>query len=616
MNLIKRILKKIKRICLDKETIVAEKIYVDKEYFINELLKYDVISFDIFDTLITRKIYSPDDIFEILNNEFKKELGDTSFLELRKSAEREANLKLQHDVNLDEIYDNFKCIKSLNKKVIDKMKNMETKLELELCFPKYYMIEIMEELKKSGKKVILVSDMYLREDTIISMLKKCGIKKSKHYDKFYLSNALNKRKDSGTMWDYLSEIYDKEKIIHVGDNYNSDYVIPCDKGFNAFYLSNARDLAKKCDIYNVVEKYNDGNISNSLYLGYMINCVLFNSSFNGNIIDVKQLAKMFHAPMLYQFFNFINSNIRKGEKLLFLAREGYYLEKLYDIYNKNLNIISNEHYYFLASRKATISCVLNSIDAINESLNREYNGSLSSLLKNTYDINYEGKDFKVTLPFDSVKIQKILVDYYDEIIKNSTLNKENYLKYISSIFDIKKDKVCILDLGYSGTIQYNLSKIMQKDFKGIYLTNSDSVKRYSDKSELLFCFDINDNENYSKIYNYSLILEFFLTAPYGQLIKFEQDGNKVKPVYNDDTLSIANKEFVQELYDGVVDFFNDMKEMNDIYKLDFSNALLADMYISIVESNLIDRSVKDRFSFIDSFNKSEEENVFKTIDRY
>ena len=56
MNLIKRILKKIKRICLNKETIVAEKIYVDKEYFINELLKYDVISFDIFDTLITRKI--------------------------------------------------------------------------------------------------------------------------------------------------------------------------------------------------------------------------------------------------------------------------------------------------------------------------------------------------------------------------------------------------------------------------------------------------------------------------------------------------------------------------------------------------------------------------------
>lgn len=616
MNLIKRILKKIKKTFLDNESSTIEKIYVDKEYFINELLKYDVISFDIFDTLITRKIYNPDDVFEILNNEFKTELDDITFLELRKNAEKEANLKLKHDVNLDEIYDHFNCIKSFNKKVIERMKNMETKLELELCFPKFSMIEVMEELKKSGKKVILVSDMYLNEDTIISMLKKCGIKKSKHYDQFYLSNTLNKRKDSGTMWDYLSEVFDKERVIHIGDNYNSDYVIPREKGFNAFYLANARDLVKKCDIYNVIDKYNDGNISNSLYLGYMVNCILFNSSFNGNINDVKQLSKMFHAPMLYQYFNFINSNISKGEKLLFLAREGYYLEKLYDVYNKNFNIVSNKHYYFLASRKATISCTLDSVDAINKSLNREYNGGLKALLKNSYDIEYEGKDIDILLPKDCDKVKNILKDYYDEIIKNSKINKKNYAKYIDSIFDVNKDKVCILDLGYSGTIQYNLSKMFDRDFKGIYLTNSDIVKKYSDKSKLLFCFDINDNEYYKKVYYYSLILEFFLTAPYGQLIKFEIKNKKVKPVYNDESLSEVNKECIEKIYNGVLEYFDDIKQINDIYKINISNDLLVDMYCSIVESNLIDKKVKDFFVFVDNFNKSEKENVFKTIDRY
>ena len=38
----------------------------DKNNLINKLLKYDIISFDIFDTLILRSIANPKDLFELM----------------------------------------------------------------------------------------------------------------------------------------------------------------------------------------------------------------------------------------------------------------------------------------------------------------------------------------------------------------------------------------------------------------------------------------------------------------------------------------------------------------------------------------------------------------------
>ena len=79
---------------------------------LNELLqKYDIISFDIFDTLITRKIYNPDDVFDLMGETL--EISD--FKKKRKDAENRAREELKKDVNLEEIYEYYqKITKSLS----------------------------------------------------------------------------------------------------------------------------------------------------------------------------------------------------------------------------------------------------------------------------------------------------------------------------------------------------------------------------------------------------------------------------------------------------------------------------------------------------------------------
>ena len=113
-----------------------------------------------------------------------------------------------------------------------------------------------------------------------------------------------------------------------------------------------------------------------------------------------------------------------------------------------------------------------------------------------------------------------------------------------------------------------------------------------------------------------MILEFFLSAPFGQLQYFEKNGSKVEPIYNNEVMDSHKKKKIEEIYSYVIEFFNRINELNQIYDLDVNKSLLCNSNTSLVESNIIDRKVKDEFEFMDSFNDSEPKNVFKIISRY
>ena len=273
--------------------------------------------------------------------------------------------------------------------------------------------------------------------------------------------------------------------------------------------------------------------------------------------------------------------------------------------------------YFLASRKAATTANMNCLEDIIKTLDNEFHGNISDFFKQIYEIDYKENDFPIVLPADKEKIIPIVNKYEKEILKITNKQKENYLQYISeTIKDYKKKKMAIIDLGYSGTIQFQLSKLTNMEYSGYYLTNSKTVKKYSKNSKLNFLFDINQNSDYEKIYHYSLILEYFLSAPYGQLIKFNKDKKTVKPVYNDDVLDENKKKTLERIYQNVVEYIEDIHEINNIYSIKPSNELLCRIYTCIVEGNIVSRKVKDYFSFTDYFCNNETRNVFKIISRY
>lgn len=586
-----------------KKIVHKENKQFTKEKLLKKIMKYDVISFDIFDTLISRIVYKPDDIFMIIG----EKIGDKEFINKRKNAEQQAIIELKKDVNLDDIYNYYHQLYKVN---TDSIKELEIDLEISFCVPRKDMLDVFNSLLRKKKTVILTSDMYLKKDTIIKMLEKCGYDR---YDKLYLSNDLNKRKDTKEIWPYLRQIYKNKRMVHIGDNLVSDVINPKEYNIDTIKIESPRELFSQTEISKYVDKYLDDN-SNSILLGLLINKTIFNSPFSSNQINtLEDFGYAFYGPILNEYLKYISTNT-KDTTLLFLAREGYYLQKLYEYYCNKNDLKIEDNIYFLASRKAITTANISNENDISNMLNNNFNGNIKDYFKQLLDIDYKEENFHILLPDDKEKVLPIILKYKDVIIKKYNQEKKNYLAYIkNTIGDINKKKISIIDLGYSGTIQYELSKLNNKDFDGYYLTNSDKVKRYSKDSNLNFLFDINNNKDYEHIYHYSLILEFFLSAPFGQLIRFDNDIN---PVYNNETIDKDKQKSIDTIYKEIINYIDDVELVKNKYDYNPSIDLICLLYTCLVESGIISKEVKDKFDFVDSFCSNEKRNVFKIISKY
>ena len=190
------------------------------EKIIKRVKRYDTVSFDIFDTLIARKVSTPTDIFQLVAKEAG--MDELAFKEKRIYAEKVARQKAasQGEVTLDGIYDEMTDIDSAELK---KWKKLELDIEYMQCEPIPELYQVFEWAKQNQKNIVIVSDMYLPADHIAKMLEKCGYT---GYQKLYVSNQYGVNKISGKLFEIVwNELEPADrKMIHIGDSIKADFL--------------------------------------------------------------------------------------------------------------------------------------------------------------------------------------------------------------------------------------------------------------------------------------------------------------------------------------------------------------------------------------------------------
>lgn len=194
----------------------------DKIY--NIVKNYDYVSFDVFDTLVKRNVAEPEDVFSII----EKMVGG-SFRKRRIYAECKARDKIrsksnsksvvfQKEVTLSDIYSYMDYEKR------DALQKLEIEIEYMLATPNIPMLDVYNRCIEDGKRVYLISDMYLSKDVVERILKKCGINV---YNELFLSSDRQKSKSDGTLYrDFLKEGIKPSQVIHIGDTFGADYIQP------------------------------------------------------------------------------------------------------------------------------------------------------------------------------------------------------------------------------------------------------------------------------------------------------------------------------------------------------------------------------------------------------
>lgn len=529
-----------------------------------------IVSFDIFDTLIVRPFFEPTDLFILLESKVNKILGITDkirFKELRIEAEKMARIQnkiknpMYEEINLDDIYNELQGLTGIDTHFIEEIKQEEIKLELKYCNYRNFTKEIFDLAIYLDKKIIITSDMYLPKEVIIKILEKNGYA---GFDKLYLSSEVKLTKYSSNLYKYIQkqDNIQPSEYLHIGDNYEADFIKAQNAGWQAYHLPKAIDIfANRLADYYGGEVYNKVfqkpfalRSSNGMleYFGIRVMlAVVANKIFDNPYIDFNRTSD-FNAdpriigyfclgPHLYAIADWLITEVEKNKyvNLNFMARDGYLPMEAFKILNAYKKVDININYLML-TRQSILPLQINSKEDI-LSLNYNINifaHSPKSIIKmfaywidNEIIKNAEEICVKEGLIYD--KHFEDLESYYKfvKLFKEKIYNQEKmdeYKKLLGAhLSEYYNGKTADFDIGYSCRIESVLKKNFKFDVASyfIHINNDIAIDRAKNSDvEIKTFFDYSPGVT-------GTLRELLISklAPSCKMLKFENE--KCMPVF-------------------------------------------------------------------------------------
>lgn len=495
--------------------------------------RYDVVSFDIFDTLLKRNVLKPEDVFDLVEERYNEchSIGKIwDFKKQRIEAYSQAK-KRESVFDIDYIYSfikypDFEC---------NELKDIELNTELDICVGNKDIIDVLIALKNVGKTIFIISDIYLPTDIIIAMLTKAGITKDL-YDDIYISCACGCEKNKGALYKKIKK--DKglngTKWIHVGDNWKSDAISAAISGVSFYHLKTNENHLEYINPF----KEKSMNLSKSISLALTNNLVGYSRS------DFERLGIETMGPFMLGFMVWLHNQLESNNinKVFFLARDG----KIMMDYFKTLFPESElDIKYMYASRRSIIipvywtNCtyefVCNSMSqpahmTIGEffyRLNLDIANYEYVLKKNGIDSSYSYSGINM---LSNKTLKRVFEDVKQDVYNKSKKEYGVLEKYLDQI-GFCGDRVAIIDVGWNGG--------MQKAIEGLPYVRDNNISVYGyylgiNSQQLGVEFEHADGFVYSKIknpdyryyiYGFAGPLEMNFFTNHGTVIKFLEESN-------------------------------------------------------------------------------------------
>lgn len=504
----------------------------------NEKIK--IVSFDIFDTLLTRPIINdPRDIFYLLAEKINKKYN-LDFISIRWDAE---SMLSDPYANIDDIYAYIEKKYSIPHDTIEDIKEEELNCERRLLKPRVEMLKLCQLAHSYGKRIIATSDMYLPSKFLLDVLHEKGFH---HIEKVYVSCEHHARKtDSGALFEIVlnEENSDTSSIIHIGDNQNADVTMPLKKGIAAIHYPSILQRSRKYGgkMFSLLSNMAKEEPLLSMIFGHSLENI-FDKPETGitnldQCLTMKNLGELLIGPFAAILCIKSKEIADKNDYscIYYASRDGWLPFKIHKALESTLTL--PEAVYFQAGRRAYfpfiatsfINYVFDNVPANTETF------TMSDLLKSYFAeesltlLDKLTSDEQNLLCFrsrsQSINTLKKIEKEINTILKHK---KECALKYYKSIFSENKDRFLVFDIGYSGSISIALSAITQKKIDKLYCWQSNRNKDFDKKNGTL-TFTLMKDQNYSP---YNLVLEELFSPPCGGTIGFTSEGLPIQEVFS------------------------------------------------------------------------------------
>ncbi|MBR4592425.1 MAG: HAD-IA family hydrolase [Elusimicrobiaceae bacterium] len=521
--------------------------------------KAEVISFDLFDTLLLRPYVQPEDVFVhlgLLHNV-------TNFKNIRLWAFAQARATYCvngiDEVTLDEIYE-------FMPEDCKFMQNHELAFEKRILQANAEMKEVWDYARAKNKKVIVVSDMYLPEQFLKEILAEKGFAP----DELFVSSTYKQLKGRGPLYQIVLDKLQVSptSILHVGDNPHSDVKKAQEYGWQAVLYPKVID--RYFNLSPRAKTFYDGHkqrVITSILLGTAALSLHNQQIREGATVEKKYWQKLgveYAGPLACAFMSWLCEKVKEADirEVLFVARDGYTLRK---VFQRMLPQVSTHYIY--APRIISLAATLDFGKKFELNEFEPVSG-VNALIR--YFKEYYPAQWKESLPscVASSKEAFQFLTKYDSLLKRlAELELKKYENYLASL-NLSGSKVAFVDMMTTFFTGHHLiQKALPKhEIKGFYYWISDIFLPYY-KNRFQF-------ESFSPFPYHIPFVEMLITSPEPPIIGLQDN----QPVY---TVSLSKEEKLRkEVYpaveEGVLAFAQQLWDIFEDTPLFFDDLVLAD----------------------------------------
>ncbi|WP_430391368.1 rhamnan synthesis F family protein [Dyella sp. 20L07] len=550
------------------------------------------VSFDVFDTLVLRPFLTPYGMRDYLSHLVEKQFGITNFAELRTRAETRARALAGKDVDLSSIYASLSEDIDLPQHIIDLVRQLELSTEQRLLSARPELLSALKSFTAdTNRRVVGVSDMYITASEMRALLPSAIAQSLSH---IYVSCDTGWRKDTENGWKELiaTEHAAPKEWLHIGDNEHADVMRPLHAGmlFPVHVLRPEALLTVIPALRSLRQSRSmkHGRWQDDLWLGLLANHFaglgdrkpeVFSQ---GLLLDSPEsLGYTVIGPLIVDYITWLVRTAKEhgSNEILFLSREGYLLHRAYELMRAHVPDMTHmDGHYLLASRRGVNTPSLRSIHDLAHVFKKPYTGSffglIDSRLGHAFASTAERALGKATmqqevyLPEMASELIERLSPLSKELLDIAERERSTYLAYWSAHVNDFKQPI-VADIGYVGSIQAQLSRLIERPLGGAYFAVTSEVDSTltTDSWATARFYDARKSSVPAAVMQHHLLLESLLTSPSGQFSHFEQH-EEIVPVFRDDPAHALRWPIISKVHAGAERFINDIYSIAGTDSLD------------------------------------------------
>lgn len=543
------------------------------ESYAEQISNAKVVSFDIFDTLITRLIDRPEVVFDIIEHEHTRvEAGSLPLLDERMRVAGEV-LRSRNgavdDVVIEEIYERM---------AIYRNPEIEKQIELQLCTPHPLGKKLFNYALSLKKPIIIASDMYLDRKTIEAMLKKAGYS---GWTRLFLSSDTGRKKDTGaTYQDIISwskKFIDKpSEILHIGDNWDGDVKKARESGLSSLRFAPIYEQSGgPTELTNLTAQ---GRIWQST-------CTQLNRLWALNHPELQadpiiRVGNRYTGPFAVMLALKVMGELKaKGlKKVCFLARDGRIIKTAFDkLFESAVNCGEVVSDYVSLSRATVVRATLqnpltsNDLYSLIDGLHLEQKPVKFFLDKAGLDTNAENivaatQKYFATINYvpkweERFQLTELLRGLSDEIFAACQKQRAGLAAYLAEKKLLNEDFL-IVDVGWLLNIQARLERFLQSQgmsskIHGVYFGSNERTAKECHHTGLVF--ERGEPRVLAEVIQQNVTLfEVLFSSPEPAATDISIDSaGRYQLAFKKADLSNEEFQYAQKMHKGAKDFIDD-----------------------------------------------------------